>query len=71
MLTEACVILRLNSLEADEVRVLAAGAGADLPMALHDVYQWSELTGLAEDFPDHLRKLATELGLSLVAMENE
>ena len=70
MLTEACAVLRLNSLEADELRALAAEAGADLPAALHEVHQWSSLTGLADDFPEHLQKLATELGLSLAAMES-
>jgi hypothetical protein len=70
MLAEACVILRLNSLKAEEVSALAAEAGADLPAALHEVHQWSRLTGLADDFPEHFQKLATELGLSLAATEN-
>ena len=75
MLSEACAMLALNGVEAAKLPALIADAGADLIAALHDVHQWSELTGRKEDFPEHLQKLAAELGIDfaqpVVAPESE
>jgi hypothetical protein len=65
LLAEACANLRLNGIEPERLRVVVAEAGADLDATLRDAHQWSELTGRAKDFPDHLRKLAAELHLDL------
>lgn len=75
MLSEACAMLALNGVEAAKLPALIADAGADLIAALHDAHQWSELTGRKEDFPEHLQKLAAELGIDFaqpaVAPESE
>jgi hypothetical protein len=63
LLVEACENLRRNGVEAANLPALITEAGADLIAALHDAHQWSELTGRKEDFPEHLQKLASELGI--------
>jgi hypothetical protein len=70
VLTEACVNLRRNGIEAERLRGIIAEAGAELNGALRDVHQWSLLTGRVDAFPEHLRKLASELRVSLDAPES-
>lgn len=74
-LADACENLRRNGVEAAKLATLVTGAGADLIAALHDAHQWSELTGRKEDFPQHLQKLAAELGIDFaqpaIAPESE
>lgn len=70
VLTEACASLRLNGVEAEQLCALAKDAGADLPAALRDLLQWWQLTGRAENFPEHVKKLATELRISFEALDS-
>jgi hypothetical protein len=63
MLVEACANLQHNGVGAANLLAHITDTDADLIAALHDVHQWSELTGSKEDFPEHLQKLATELGI--------
>jgi hypothetical protein len=62
MLADACVNLQVNRVEALRLCRLVAEAGADLPGALRDLQQWSDLTGREEDFPKHWAKLTAALG---------
>jgi hypothetical protein len=61
LLADACANLRLNRIEASDLRRLVASAGADLGAALRDARQWSDITGHAKDFPAHLAQLAEEI----------
>lgn len=65
MLADACQNLRLNGVEPQRLLALIKAAGADLESALRDVRQWSQLTGHPEQLPEHLQKLAADLGIDL------
>jgi hypothetical protein len=65
MLGDACAHLRNNNVEPETIRQLVAAAGADLPAALREAYDWATLTSQPNKFPAHLVKLANEFGLGL------
>jgi hypothetical protein len=63
LLVTACANLHINHAEPRRIEAFVADAGADLPDALRTVRQWAELTGLKQNWPEHLRTLAEELGI--------
>jgi hypothetical protein len=64
ILSLAACYLRVNRVEPLRIARLFSEAGADLIAALRDTHQWSELTGLENEFPPHFRALSDALGIS-------
>jgi hypothetical protein len=65
VLSKGCTNLLLNGVDASKLLAFVTGAGADLEAALQDAWQWSILTGRKEVFPEHLRRLASELSITI------